>query len=172
MKTAQQRQGLYKTGGGPSTTPNLNTIEEKVLAVCSNISGLDARNDSDSIKVQVQVQEKEHKESHDVLEANGLNEPLNILNTAEQIIKESVDANDLNDERVNGNDKWRSWNTKALKSKPSKTLKPQSLKASVTAQLDALSDVRLQMVKLQMKTINDGRGDTWTSGSRDGSLSF
>lgn len=46
---AKHRQELYKTGGGPSSAPDFTDIEEKVMAICSNITGLDARNDSDKI---------------------------------------------------------------------------------------------------------------------------
>lgn len=48
-KMTVHRQELYRTGGGPSTAPDINDVEDKVLAICSNISGLDARNDSDNI---------------------------------------------------------------------------------------------------------------------------
>lgn len=50
---ARHRQELYRTGGGPSSAPDLTDIEEKVIAICSNITGLDARNDSDSIPGKV-----------------------------------------------------------------------------------------------------------------------
>ncbi|XP_045501123.1 uncharacterized protein LOC123698516 [Colias croceus] len=46
---AKHRQELYKTSGGPSSAPDFTDIEEKVMAICSNITGLDARNDSDKI---------------------------------------------------------------------------------------------------------------------------
>lgn len=46
-KMTLHRQELYRTGGGPSAAPALDDAEEKVMAICSNISGLDARNDSD-----------------------------------------------------------------------------------------------------------------------------
>lgn len=48
-KSSQQRQEMYRTGGGPSDAPEFNEIEEKVLSICSNIKGLEARNDSDTI---------------------------------------------------------------------------------------------------------------------------
>lgn len=41
------RQVMYRTGGGPSVAPAFDDVEENVLSICSNISGLDARNDSD-----------------------------------------------------------------------------------------------------------------------------
>lgn len=46
---AKHRQELYKTGGGPSSAPEVTDIQERVIAICSNINGLDARNDSDKI---------------------------------------------------------------------------------------------------------------------------
>lgn len=39
---------LYKTGDRP-TAPDINSVDETVLETCSNISGLDANNDSDNI---------------------------------------------------------------------------------------------------------------------------
>ncbi|KAG7308841.1 hypothetical protein JYU34_006095 [Plutella xylostella] len=49
-KSSLQRQEMYKTGGGPSNAPPFNDVEEKVLGICSNIKGLEARHDSDTIK--------------------------------------------------------------------------------------------------------------------------
>lgn len=48
-KMAKHRQDLYKTGGGPSTVPDLDDVEENIVDICSNITGLEARNDSDNI---------------------------------------------------------------------------------------------------------------------------
>lgn len=42
------KQEMYRTGGGPSAAPAFDDVEEKVLSICSNISGLDARDDSDN----------------------------------------------------------------------------------------------------------------------------
>lgn len=47
-KMTLHRHELYRTGGGPSAAPAFDDVEEKVLAMCSNISGLEARNDSDN----------------------------------------------------------------------------------------------------------------------------
>lgn len=47
-KMTVHRQEMYRTGGGPSAAPAFDDVEEKVLSICSNISGLDARNDSDN----------------------------------------------------------------------------------------------------------------------------
>ncbi|CAG9792726.1 unnamed protein product [Diatraea saccharalis] len=44
----KRRQELYKTVGGSPSRSGFTDIEEKVMAICSNIMGLDARNDSDS----------------------------------------------------------------------------------------------------------------------------
>lgn len=48
-KSSVQRQEMYRTGGGPSNAPGFNEVEEKVLSICSNITGLEARHDSDTI---------------------------------------------------------------------------------------------------------------------------
>ncbi|CAG9792703.1 unnamed protein product [Diatraea saccharalis] len=41
---------MYRTGGGPSNAPEFTDVEAKVMSICSNIKGLDARHDSDTIK--------------------------------------------------------------------------------------------------------------------------
>lgn len=48
-KAAHNRQELYKTGGGEATQAAFSVAEEKVLAMCANMGGLDARNDSDAL---------------------------------------------------------------------------------------------------------------------------
>lgn len=48
-KSSLQRQEMYKTGGGPSKAPEFSEIDEKVLSICSNITGLEPRHDSDTI---------------------------------------------------------------------------------------------------------------------------
>lgn len=49
--------------------------------------------------------------------------------------------------------KWVKWHPKALKSRVSTLLKPDTAtKASVTAKLDKLSAARLELVQLQMET--------------------
>ncbi|CAG9792704.1 unnamed protein product [Diatraea saccharalis] len=49
-KSSIQRQEMYRTGGGPSNAPEFTDVEGKVMSICSNIKGLDARHDSDTIK--------------------------------------------------------------------------------------------------------------------------
>lgn len=49
-KSSVQRQEMYRTGGGSSNAPEFSNVEEKVLSICSNITGLEARHDSDTIQ--------------------------------------------------------------------------------------------------------------------------
>ncbi|XP_049701781.2 uncharacterized protein LOC126055652 [Helicoverpa armigera] len=143
-KSSLQRQEMYKTGGGPSKAPEFSEIDEKVLSICSNITGLEPRHDSDTISKSTPLEEVEDS---------------NIIFEIEEIPENSFQPHPVVDlaigEIVEDNQKennWDKWHPKALKSRVSNVLKPNVSKASVTAKLDKLSEARLELVQLQMKT--------------------
>ncbi|XP_063366336.1 uncharacterized protein LOC134654796 [Cydia amplana] len=178
-KMTAHRQELYRTGGGPSTAPSIGVIEDKVLSICANISGLDARNDSDNFL--------------DIPDASvateTVEEILNVTNVADLMFEttatlpdqeavetpimmelEFTDGDDNHDKENIRDDldlnstfksetlkdsqkKWASWNPKALKTKVSQALKPS--KASVTTKLDQLGAERLELVHLQKEVVRN-----------------
>ncbi|XP_063388214.1 myb/SANT-like DNA-binding domain-containing protein 4 [Cydia fagiglandana] len=171
-KMTAHRQELYRTGGGPSTAPKIGVIEDKVLSICANISGLDARNDSDNFT------DKPDETVEEILNANGVAD-LTFETTATLPDHEAVETpimmeleftdGDDNHDKENITDdlnstfksetlkdsqnKWASWNPKALKTKVSQALKPS--KGSVTTKLDQLSAERLELVQLQKEVVRN-----------------
>ncbi|CAK1554589.1 unnamed protein product [Leptosia nina] len=153
------RQELYRTGGGPSYAPDFDDVEEKVLALCSNITGLEARNDSDNISDVIQPASVPLKIN---LSQDDLNLKFKTIQDNDiQIVmlNQETDEKDLNESASqnagptiigteNGEDsynKWATWNPRALKTKINPVLKPT--KASVTAKIDELSAARLELVQ-------------------------
>ncbi|XP_021190328.2 uncharacterized protein LOC110376243 isoform X2 [Helicoverpa armigera] len=143
-KMSCRRQELYRTGGGPSNAPDFDDVEEKVLAICSNITGLEARNDSDNISDVIQSASVPLKID---LSQDDLN--LKFKRFQETIQDSDIQIVMLNQETDDSYNKWGTWNPKALKSKINPVLKPT--KASVTAKIDELSATRLELVHLQQE---------------------
>ncbi|PZC78030.1 hypothetical protein B5X24_HaOG202702 [Helicoverpa armigera] len=166
-KMSCRRQELYRTGGGPSNAPDFDDVEEKVLAICSNIIGLEARNDSDNISDVIQpasVPLKIDLSQDDLnLKFKRFQETIQDSDIQIVMLNQETDEKDLNESASqnaeptiigteNGEDsynKWGTWNPKALKSKINPVLKPT--KASVTAKIDELSATRLELVHLQQE---------------------
>ncbi|XP_028156694.1 uncharacterized protein LOC135084378 [Ostrinia nubilalis] len=169
-KSSLQRQEMYRTGGGPSNAPDFNDVEEKVLSICTNITGLEARHDSDTIMIPIT-----YDESVDATEMNCENqndvENVNKIPDMDQSLtpKRNVEGNEfindimdhsvileINKEEDNESqkeNKWVNWHPKDLKTKMSNVIKIDKVsKASVTGRLDKLSAARLELVQLQIET--------------------
>ncbi|XP_063893792.1 uncharacterized protein LOC126055090 [Helicoverpa armigera] len=149
---AKHRQELYKTGGGPSSAPEVTDIQERVIAICSNINGLDARNDSDKIPEPLELEETAKVDPLSLplqsLENNLVIVPCDddipcTLDQEEfcpqQDLKEkvnseigndkafddfqSIEIQDMEVDQTEKENKWSSWKPKALKTKISPYLK-------------------------------------------------
>ncbi|CAG9792690.1 unnamed protein product [Diatraea saccharalis] len=181
-KSSIQRQEMYRTGGGPSNAPEFTDVEGKVMSICSNIKGLDARHDSDTIKsvpisisdmVIMDVDELRGSETpnnaEDIVHISipDINESLTfeqtddikiIDNETHKDMNESFTADQKNFYNKNDNlsekeNRWDKWHPKALKSRVSNDLKTDTAtKRSVTSKLDELSSARLELVQIQMET--------------------
>ncbi|KAL4713329.1 hypothetical protein ACJJTC_012401 [Scirpophaga incertulas] len=139
-----ERQEMYRTGGGPSNAPEFNDIEEKVLSICSNIKGMDARNDSDNITTPIEIEDV-------IIDTNELLDvsQISFANTPEQQETGNTDQATV---KIPEN-KWNKWHPKTLKTKVSNVLRTDTAsKTKVISKLDQLSAARLELVKLQMET--------------------